>query len=300
MSPTILAIDDEPHNLMLIESYLEDTGYHVEYFNGAAEALLYLRPRPAGAADVILLDRMMPGMDGMAFMRELKKLKEHASIPVIMQTAAVGPHEIAEGIAAGAYYYLPKPYSREVLTAIVARALSDYAFYKGLEKTVTQMTVALERMETMRLTFRTFEDVRVISFFLASLFPDPGSVRLGITELMLNAVEHGNLGISYAEKSELIETGQWHAEVERRLGLPANLGKRASVTFEREPGTIALTIEDRGEGFDWQSYFSLDPARALDAHGRGIAMSRMVSFDEVVYAVPGNKVLCKKHVKTER
>jgi CheY-like chemotaxis protein len=296
MSPTILAIDDEPHNLMLIESYLESTGYHVEYFNGAAEALLYLRPRPAGAADAILLDRMMPGMDGMAFMRELKKLRDHASIPVIMQTAAVGPDEIAEGISAGAYYYLPKPYSREVLTAIVARALSDHAFHKGLEKTVVQMTAALERIETLRLSFRSLEDVRVISFFLASLFPDPGSARLGITELMLNAVEHGNLGISYAEKSELIERGTWHTEVERRLELPANGGKYATATLERLQGAISLTIEDQGAGFDWQSYSSLDPVRALDAHGRGIVMSRMVSFDEVVYAVPGNKVVCRKNV----
>jgi CheY-like chemotaxis protein len=296
MSPAILAIDDEPHNLMLIESYLEGSGYHVEYFASAAEALLYLRPRPAGAADAILLDRMMPGMDGMAFMKELKKLKDHASIPIIMQTAAAGPNEIAEGIAAGVYYYLPKPYSREVLIAIIARALSDHTFHKGLEKTVSQMTAALQRMDTMRLTFRTFEDVRVISFFLASLYPDPGSARLGITELMLNAVEHGNLGISYAEKTELIENGRWHAEMERRLQLPANRTKRATVTFEREPGAIALLIEDQGTGFDWKSFFGLDPARALDAHGRGIVMSRMVSFDEVNYVETGNRVRCVKRV----
>jgi hypothetical protein len=113
---------------------------------------------------------------------------------------------------------------------------------------------------------------------------------------MLNAVEHGNLGISYTEKSELVEKGTWHAEVGRRLKLPENRGKHASVTFEREPGGIALTIEDKGAGFDWQSYMGLDPARALDAHGRGIAMSRMVSFDEVVYAAPGNKAVCRKHV----
>jgi CheY-like chemotaxis protein len=297
MSPTILAIDDEPHNLMLIESYLEGTGYRVEYFNSGADALLYLRPRPAGAADAILLDRMMPGMDGMAFMREIKKLPGHAQVPVVMQTAAAGPGEIAEGIAAGVYYYLPKPYGREVLNAIVARALLDHDFHKGQEKTVSQMTEALGHMQTMRLTFRTLDEVRAISFFLASLYPDPGAVRLGIAELMLNADENGNLGISYTEKSELVEKGTWHAEVERRLKLPENRGKQASVIFEREPGAIALAIEDKGAGFDWQSYMGLDPARALDAHGRGIAMSRMVSFDEVAYAAPGNKVVCRKHVR---
>jgi CheY-like chemotaxis protein/anti-sigma regulatory factor (Ser/Thr protein kinase) len=296
MSQTIIAIDDEPHNLLLIETFLKDTGYQVEYFAGGEEALRYLLQQPAGAVDAVLLDRMMPGMDGMSFMRKLKKLHNHAAIPVIMQTAAADPAEIAEGIAAGVYYYLTKPYGREVLTAILARALSDQSFHKGLAKTVSQMTAALERMETMRLSFKTFEDVRVISFFLASLFPDPGSARLGITELMLNAVEHGNLGITYAEKSALIEQGKLQAEIERRLKLPSNRGKHANVQFEREPHTLTLIIEDQGAGFDWQSFFGLDPARALDAHGRGIAMSRMVSFDEVAYAAPGNKVVCRKHV----
>jgi CheY-like chemotaxis protein/anti-sigma regulatory factor (Ser/Thr protein kinase) len=296
MSPVILAIDDEPHNLMLIESYLEGTGYHVEYFNGAADALLFLRTRPSGAADTILLDRMMPGMDGMAFMRELKKIPAHATVPVIMQTAASGASEVAEGIAAGVYYYLPKPYGREVLNAIVARALQDHSFHKGLEKTVAQMTEALGHTDLLRIPFRTLDDVRSISFFLASLYPDPGAIRLGITELMLNAVEHGNLGIRYAEKSELVEKGTWHTAVEQRLQLPEYRRKRASATFEREPGAIVLTIEDQGAGFEWQSYMELDPARALDAHGRGIAMSRLVSFDRVTYVAPGNKVLCRKNV----
>jgi CheY-like chemotaxis protein len=296
MSKTIIAIDDEPHNLMLIEDYLDDAGYSIQYFDRAAKALDFLRAQPAGTVDAVLLDRMMPGMDGLAFMRELKTLEDHASIPVIMQTAAAGSHEIAEGIAAGAYYYLTKPYSREVLRAVVSRALADHGFHKGLTKTVTQMTAALEHMETMRLSFQTFDDVRAISFFLASLFPDPVSARLGITELMLNAVEHGNLGITYTEKSGLIGQGTWHAEVERRLAMPAYRDKRAQVWFEREAGGITITIEDMGAGFDWPAYAGFDPSRALDSHGRGIAMSRMVSFDEVKYAAPGNKVVCKKYV----
>jgi CheY-like chemotaxis protein/anti-sigma regulatory factor (Ser/Thr protein kinase) len=297
MSQTIIAIDDEPYNLLLIENYLEGTGYDLKCFASGIEALAFLRSNGAGAVDAILLDRMMPGMDGLTFMHELRTLEDHASVPVIVQTVAVSSAEIAEGIAAGAYYYLTKPYGREVLTAIVARALDDFGFHKGLKKTVALMTEALGYVQAMRFSFRTFDEVRVISFFLASLFPDQVSARLGITELMLNAIEHGNLGITYAEKSDLIHRGEWHSEVERRLEMPEYRERRAQAYFERSGNALAVTIEDMGTGFDWQAYSGREPTRALDSNGRGIVVSRMVSFDEVTYIAPGNKVVCRKNVQ---
>jgi CheY-like chemotaxis protein len=294
MTHAIIAIDDEPNNLALIENYLEGTDYHITCFAGGAEALAHLRQ--GAAADAILLDRMMPGMDGIAFMKEFSSLGDRRSVPVIMQTAAVGAVETAEGIAAGAYYYLTKPYSGDVLKAIVARALADRDFHLGMEKTVAQMHVALGHLETIRLSFRNLDDVRAISYFLASLTPDPTSMLLGITDLMLNAVEHGNLGISYATKSALLREGRWLSEVERRLNLPENRDKRAHIEFKRDPKGLFVTIEDQGQGFDWTEYDTADSARAHDSHGRGIAMALMVSFDEIIYVAPGNKVVCRKQV----
>ena len=63
--------------------------------------------------------------------------------------------------------------------------------------------------------------------------------------------------------------------------------------YERTPSEIILTIRDEGQGFDWQRYLELDPARATDPHGRGIALSKMMSFDEVEYQGAGNVVCCK-------
>jgi CheY-like chemotaxis protein len=291
---TIITVDDEMHNLMLLESYLEGTGHAVKYFTNGSDALDCLQS--GCAADTILLDRMMPGMDGLTFMRELRKLKAHLRTPVIMQTAAVGSAEVAEGITAGAYYYLAKPFARDVLLAVVARALADYAFHAGLEQTAVQFAAGAGHVERMQLSFSTLDDVRTVSFFLASCFPDPNSAMLGITELMLNAVEHGNLGITYAEKSELMHVGGWQDEVGRRLLLPENIAKRARVSFERDVSGLTLTIEDMGAGFNWDPFTEFDINRAGDSHGRGIAMSRMISFDDVTYTAPGNKVICRKRL----
>ena len=71
MSETILAIDDEPRNLRLIERYLCDTNYDLLTAKDGVEGWDMLQ-RNADKVDVILLDRMMPNMDGMAFMQKIK------------------------------------------------------------------------------------------------------------------------------------------------------------------------------------------------------------------------------------
>ncbi len=292
MTQTILAIDDEAPNRLLIEAYLDGQGHSIVCFSGAADAMLYLQA--GGPADAILLDRMMPGGDGLSFMRAFKALPRFGLVPVIMQTAAAFPSQIAEGIAAGAYYYLTKPYSREVLLAVLSRALADYAHLRERHEAAERMRVLAARVDTIALSFRAFDEIRDIAGFLSLLYPDPHEVSLGIRELMLNAIEHGTLGIGYDEKTALIQQARWEQEIERRLALPEHLAQAARVKLSRDADAIELTVEDDGPGFDWARYMVFEPERARDTHGRGIAMSRLMSFDEVVYEGRGNRVKCVK------
>jgi hypothetical protein len=108
---------------------------------------------------------------------------------------------------------------------------------------------------------------------------------------MTNAVEHGNLGISYDEKTQLNNEGRWQEEVERRLCLPENLGKYALLKLEQGPTELRITIRDQGPGFDWENYLQISPERVFDNHGRGIAMAGAVSFDRIEYRGNGNEVV---------
>lgn len=292
MTGTILAIDDEPHNLTLLGEYFDASQYAFRPFPAADIALNYLRS--GGAADVILLDRTMPGLDGLDFMRAFRALDRHGATPVIMQTAAAGACEISEGIQAGVYYYLPKPFARDVLLAVVARALTDGAFHSGMRQTAKDISTVMTRLEELQVAFRSLDDVRAIAPSVARLFPNPDEAILGVTELMVNAVEHGNLGISYGDKCALLRDGAWQREVERRLALPEYCDQWARLHLRRNHERVVLTIQDSGAGFDWTRYIGFDRARARDSHGRGIAMARLVSFDEVTYVAPGNKVICRK------
>lgn len=138
---------------------------------------------------------------------------------------------------------------------------------------------------------RTLHEAKELADLLASAHPDPERVVVGLTELLVNAVEHGNLGITYLEKAALLERGHLHAEIERRLALPELARRRVKVTVQRTADTLATAIEDEGDGFDWHPYDDYDPERALDSNGHGIAIARGVSFNEVTYHGRGNLVV---------
>ena len=134
-----------------------------------------------GHFSAILLDRGMPRMDGMTLLRQIKDEDRHKHIPVIMQTARDSKEEILEGLEAGAYYYLTKPFAGPTLIAIVGSAA-------------------------------------------------------------------------------------------------------------READVVVYRIEDEGPGFDWKCYITFNPDRAFDTHGRGIAMSKRLSFDRLEFSGRGNVV----------
>ena len=135
------------------------------------------------------------------------------------------------------------------------------------------------------------EEAREIGVFLSGLCPVPDMAVIGLVELLVNAIEHGNLGISYADKTRLRHEGAWDHEVRRRLLLPENKHKRAEVAVVRSSDELSFTIRDHGPGFDWRKYMEFDPERAFDPNGRGIAMARQLSFSRLVYEGRGNMVV---------
>jgi CheY-like chemotaxis protein/anti-sigma regulatory factor (Ser/Thr protein kinase) len=284
----LLAVDDEPFNLMMIEEFLADEHQLVTAADGL-EAWQLLDREP-GRFDAVLLDRRMPGMDGMETLRGIRADARFRLMPVIMQTAACEPSEVAEGLAAGAWYYLVKPYKGGALISIVQSALRDRASRLEMERLDTDINGVLAMARQGRYQFRSPEQARQLAAMLARLCPDNPGVAMGLVELMLNAVEHGNLGITYAEKGELLASDSWQEEIERRLAAPELGGRRAELEFTHDGTHLRFTIRDEGAGFDWTNYLEMDPARAFDAHGRGIAMASQLAFASLEYQGIGNVV----------
>lgn len=119
--PTILVVDDEAFNLDIMVDYLSFDNFNTLRAENGAEAIKVLEEHPEIA--LIILDRMMPNMDGIAFLKIIKADARWNTIPVIMQTAAATSDQVAEGAAAGVYHYLTKPYEYESLMEVVKNAL---------------------------------------------------------------------------------------------------------------------------------------------------------------------------------
>ena len=105
---TIMVVDDNPDIITIVKTILEGKGYYVLSASSGQELLNLLRDRKP---DLIILDIMMPEMDGLEVLSRLKAVTETASIPVILLTAKVQYEDVLGGYKLGADYYITKPFT---------------------------------------------------------------------------------------------------------------------------------------------------------------------------------------------
>jgi two-component system, sensor histidine kinase and response regulator len=117
---SILVIDDEPDNFEVVETLLATENYDIYYANNGKEALASL---DTFNPDVIILDVIMPGMDGLEVCKRLKLMRKWRSIPIIMLTALSGKTAIADCLEAGADDFIHKPVNGIELRARVKSML---------------------------------------------------------------------------------------------------------------------------------------------------------------------------------
>lgn len=284
----ILVVDDEELNLEILLEYFDgEPGFTLE--TAADGEIAWEMLQDSGKSfDLILLDRMMPRLDGIGLLRRVKADNRFAAIPVVLQTAAGSADQIREGMEAGAYYYLTKPYRRDALLAITQAALTDASTRRNLHHQLHEHISALQFLNSGEFVIQTLDEANRLAAFIAQACPNPDASVLGISELLVNGVEHGNLGLSYAEKTQLKLNDAWRTEIDRRSALPENAGKVVRLSFQRQNDIVTLRITDQGKGFPWQDFLDFNPDRACDPNGRGIALARMMSFCSMHYEGCGN------------
>lgn len=287
--PLILVVDDDNVTLMMLEERLINSGYSVvkATTGEVAKDIILQKHR---LLDAVLLDRVMPDMDGIEIVNWLKDRHDISRVPVIMQTGSDNPAQIKEGIDAGVFYYLTKPIQEAVLKSVVSAAVKESRQQKLLRLEMGKHKQSFKLINKCQFQFRSLEEGENVACFLANCFPEPEKVLPGIAALITNAIEHGNLNISYDQKTELVKLGRWREEIEKRLVLKEYAGKKVTVTFSKEKNKYLVQILDEGQGFPWKQFMKIDPSRALDNHGRGIARANMI-FNKIEYNKAGNELV---------
>jgi len=287
MRARLLVVDDEELNREIIREYLEEEDCDLFEAESGEQALQMLE---TGDFDAVLLDRMMPGIDGIEVLQRMKQNTRLSELPVVFQTAAAAADQLAEGLRLGAYYYLTKPYHRDALAAVVQSALDLGRQRRELRAKVAAYSGVMRLVEDAHYRFRTLEEGQALAAALATVCAEPERAAMGLVELFVNAVEHGNLGIDFEEKAKLLASGQWQSETQRRLELPEHAGKFVDVHAARIAGEVIVLIRDHGKGFDWNKFLVLDESRAFYPNGRGIALARQIAFSSIEYRGNGSEV----------
>ncbi|MHB8834450.1 MAG: response regulator transcription factor [Candidatus Methylomirabilia bacterium] len=167
---TVLVVEDEEPILEMLRYGLERFGFSVHCVGSGEEALAAARnDRP----DLVLLDLMLPGMDGLEVCRRLKRDKETSTIPIVILTARDGEADIVAGLEIGADDYLTKPFSPRVLSARLRAVLRrwDVGEPQGERTSITvdgisldserrEVTVAGRRVD---LTYTEFEIIWLLA-----------------------------------------------------------------------------------------------------------------------------------------
>jgi len=118
----VLVVDDNEDNLRIVSQILRGRGYEVRVARDGASALAALE---AERPDIVLLDVMMPEMDGIQVLDRIRSNPRSASVPVILVTAKTQDEDVLAGYAYGADYYITKPFTARRLLHGIALVLGD-------------------------------------------------------------------------------------------------------------------------------------------------------------------------------
>ena len=132
---TILVVDDQPQNLRLLDAVLQPRGYRVVLAESGEEALEVLRREPA---DIVLLDILMPGMDGYEVCRRIRENEATAFVPVVMITASDTAQKV-RAIEAGADDFVTKPFDQGELLARVRSLVRIKNYHDTIDRQTREL-----------------------------------------------------------------------------------------------------------------------------------------------------------------
>ncbi len=293
----LLLIDDEQLVRDELGGILRDEGYDVITGSDGQEGLALFRSEHP---DMVITDIRMPKLDGLSVAITIKN--EAPQVPITVVTGHGTESMAIEALRAGVTDFLKKPVRLEDLSGALARMETTRQL--GTPQEQRGMPASVEVVEQI-WKYRLNNELEVIPEFVEGLLGQvaanmaPQSItelNIALRELIVNAMEHGNLGISFEDKSQALEEGTLDELLRLRADQPEYDGRQVTITASRLKKVVYIQIADMGGGFDWHEFAdSTDPKHLLSSHGRGVLLARM-SVDALSYNDKGNQVTVTKSV----
>ena len=272
--PRALVVEDEPSTGELLAEILRRRGFESTLFTEGREAAVWSKQNQP---DLILLDLMLPDIDGYQICEALKLDRTTNLIPVVMVTARDQPQDRVHGLEVGANGYVVKPFSLDQLNEAITQAL---AWQAGIRRAGAQGEILFRLQSDTRY-------VEQVNNLLASLYLFTGLKEMQIHQLTMAVRELGVNAIEWGHKKQ----------VERIV----------TITYKIHPEKVVIDIRDTGSGFnpknlphaanveDPLAHMTVRETMGIREGGFGILMSRGL-VDELQYNDIGNEVRLVKYL----
>ena len=260
-SPLILTVADTPENLQVLGTTLRQEGYRILLAQNGLQAL---EVTGKVIPDLILLDVMMPEMDGFETCRRLKESPETQGVPVVFLTARMEAEDIIEGFELGAVDYITKPFNAAELLARVKTHTTLRQLQVHLEQLVDERTRDLQQtVKALEQAREAAEGAnRAKSEFLAKASHElrtPMNGIIGFTELLqdttLDSEQQELLGYASVSANRLLGVIEdildyTEAEAGKQERKPVDFSTKE--TIEKVLETLKLRADEKGLGLQWE------------------------------------------------
>lgn len=290
----VLVVEDDFASRSYLEVILKKEGHDFRSADNGKDGLeIFKEYNP----ELVLSDINMSQMNGLQLLEQIKRIKPDAII--IMLTAFNSEEYVVEAMKLGANNYLKKPVLKNNLVSLLRKYASIIQSRKSEKK-----IQGFVKKHSFQIVFKSNVEIipSIVNYLVSEIegvFPEEVQldIKLGIGELLLNAVEHGNLEISFLEKSNAIQNDMLQQLYYERLS-DSDLRKRTvTIDFALNEEWCEWTITDEGDGFDPTSIPNpISEDGILRLHGRGIFICKF-QFDKLEYLDIGNKVRATKKIE---
>lgn len=292
---TVLAVEDEYAVREFITLALQDAGYDVVGAESGKQAVECLRSMP-NKIDVIVSDLMMPGMNGL----ELAKYNyENYGLPFVVCTALYDTHMAINLLKYNVQDYVIKPIDDEKNFIGIVNNAAMRNFRKMFKEEAEPI---YGNVSTITLPSKRSQILLAIDWVRMQT-AEKFTVREGekflnyVHEFLMNAYEHGSLGIGEQGKAELLNHGKYETELKTR---EAVCEAKITVDMAILKNRISLKISDEGRGFEFAKYIHMSEQTLIDRlympNGRGIYIAASY-FDSVEYSNGGAAVMLTKTIQ---